>query len=243
MGSGGYNFKDRVGEEHKTLQGYTVKIIEYFGAKNCTIQFDDGLIIKKVQYYNLKNGTIVNPYHKSLCNIGFLGVGLYKCTKNNIYYYSWKRMITRCFMYKNTSVCEEWCNFQNFAKWFEENYNPETMEGWQLDKDILVKNNRVYSPDTCCFVPQEINCLFVRHFSTRGSLPIGVRKSGNKFCAVFKIKNISNYLGTFDTKEEAFQAYKTAKEKNIKEIADEWRNKINLKVYKAMYNYQVEITD
>ena len=48
------------------------------------------------------------------------------------------------------------------------------MEGWQLDKDILIKGNKIYSPDTCCFVPSEINNLFVGCNKSRGSLPIGV---------------------------------------------------------------------
>lgn len=129
--------------------------------------------------------------------------------------------------------------FQNFAKWFEENYN----EGFHLDKDILVKGNKVYSPQTCCFVPQEINKLFTKSTKLRGNLPIGVSKLGSRFVAQVNINGKRIHLGCFTTPEEAFQAYKTAKEKQIKEVADKWKDLIDLKVYQAMYNYKVEIND
>ena len=109
-------------------------------------------------------------------------------------------------------------------------------------KDILIKWNKVYSPDTCCFVPVEINSLFTRTNSKRGKYPIGVcmNKSNGRFLATLKSKKFSK---SYNTPEEAFQAYKEVKENYIKEVADEWKDKINPKVYEAMYNYQVEITD
>lgn len=70
----------------------------------------------------------------------------------------WYGMFTRCYnpnyhavepTYKDACVCEEWWTASNFKKWFDENY----VEGYQLDKDILVKGNKVYGPNTCCFVP------------------------------------------------------------------------------------------
>ena len=142
--------------------------------------------------------------------------------------------------YKNTIVCEEWHNFQNFAEWMENNYNPETMKGWQLDKDILIKGNKIYSPETCSFVPKEINTLILKSYKKRGELPIGVRAlpSGR-----YQARTANKVYGTFDTPEEAIQAYKTAKEKHIKEVADKWRGKITDQVYQAMYNYKVEIID
>jgi len=139
-------------------------------------------------------------------------------------------------------VCEEWRNFQNFAKWFEKNYKNEIMEKWQLDKDILVKRNKVYSPETCAFVPREINCLFTKTTKVRGNLPIGVTKEYNKFRAQ-SCSNKKRYLGTFTTPEEAFQSYKKSKEIYIKEIADKWKGLISEQVYEAMYNYKVEIND
>ena len=112
-----------------------------------------------------------------------------------------------------------------------------------MDKDILIKGNKIYSPETCCFIPQEINTIFGNREKSRGKYPIGVRLSGKKYHArLFKNKKYY-HLGTFDTPEEAFQAYKVAKEVYIKEVADKWRKKIIDKVYQAMINFQINITD
>lgn len=118
------------------------------------------------------------------------------------------------------------------------------MDGWQLDKDVLIKGNKAYSPDACCFVSSEINNLFIKSDSKRGEYPIGVTKvKGGKYRAQIVKNNKVVYLGTFKTIEEAFQVYKTAKEQYIKEIADKYKNLIDKKVYQALINYKVEITD
>ena len=157
-------------------------------------------------------------------------------------------MLERCYSekyqekyptYKNCTLDEKWYNFQIFAKWFENNY----ILGHQLDKDILIKGNKIYSPETCCFVPQEINKLFTKSEKARGSLPIGVRKCNKRYKAIVKLNGKQRHLGTFDTPEEAFNAYKIAKELHIKEVADRWKGQISDRTYYAMYNYQVEITD
>ena len=114
-----------------------------------------------------------------------------------------------------------------------------------LDKDILIKGNKIYSPNTCIFVPQSINTLFIKSDKSRGNLPIGVyyKKQNKKYIAQCKINNEKKYLGSFDTSEEAFQAYKQFKEHYIKQIADEYIELIPQELYDAMYNYEVEYED
>jgi len=239
---------ERVGETYNTYQNYVVTIIEYFTNSNCTVKFNDkrGTILYSIQMAQIKKGNIKNPYHPSVCGIGYRGIGKYKVRGNNSilhYYKSWVELLKRCYnlkklerrpRYKTCSVDKRWHNFQNFAAWFEKNY----VEGFHLDKDILVKGNKIYSPETCCFVPQEVNTLFTKSNSIRGDYPIGVQynKDYKKYCASIDKKY-------YNTPEEAFQAYKTAKEAYIKEVADKWRGQITEEVYQAMYNYQVEITD
>ena len=133
----------------------------------------------------------------------------------------------------------EWHNFQVFAKWFDENYK----EGFVLDKDILLKGNKIYSPDTCVFVPREINGIFTLRQNKRGDYPIGVLKNGNKFQANIVRYNKREYLGTFNTPEEAFQVYKVAKEDYIRHVANKWKNQITEECYQALLNYKIEITD
>jgi hypothetical protein len=141
--------------------------------------------------------------------------------------------------YSDCTICDEWLTFSVFLEWFNKQIY---FDSWQLDKDILAKGNKIYSPETCAFVPQEINSLF-SYKTKESSLPVGVTVSKKRFASAIHKQGKRYYLGNFKTPEEAFQAYKVAKEAWIKEVADKWRGKIDPKVYKAMYEYQVEITD
>lgn len=246
-----FNFKNRAGEKQVTSQGYEVEIIEYFSTNNCTIIFNDrkNTMLKNVRYAQIKKGTIKNPYHPTVHNIGFMGIGKYTCSVEGIEtksYRKWIYMFQRCYneksqkkrlTYKYYSIDEKWHNFQNFAEWYEENWKPH-MEGWHLDKDILVKGNKVYSPETCCFVPQEINPIF-----SIKPKPLNKTPYYHKFQVQMNKYGKKTYIGLYDTELEALQAYKEAKEDYIKEVADKWKPYIDLKVYEAMYNWVIEIMD
>jgi len=168
--------KKRTGEKHLTNEGYWVIITEYITAKDCTIQFEDGVVLYNKYYLDIKKGLIRNPNRISMCGKGYVGEGKYKAIRKVKSYSTWANMLQRCYSktyhakkptYIECYVTEEWLNFQNFAEWFEKNYNPEIMERWSLDKDILVKGNKVYSPETCCFVPYEINNKFTSRCTTK----------------------------------------------------------------------------
>lgn len=170
--------------------------------------------------------------------------------KNNVVqpYKQWSGMIHRCYdgkevNYVDCSVCDEWLTYSNFLEWHNNNY----VEGWELDKDLLHKGNRVYSPETCCFVPQEINSALTKTNAKRGEFPIGVTIAKNnrykKYRAQINICGHRINLGCFYTIEEAYLTYKKAKEERLKQLADKWKDKLDAKVYQALYNYQVEITD
>lgn len=163
---------------------------------------------------------------------------------------TWQSMLSRCYSesyrrkftsYIGCTVCNEWLTFSNFKKWFEEHY----VDGWELDKDILVKGNKVYSPETCCFVPQEINRLLTKAKKRRGKYPIGVSKHYNSFVAYCQqgLGQRRERLGKFSTPEEAFVSYKKAKENIIKSIAEKYKGRIEEKVYNSLMDYKVEITD
>lgn len=160
----------------------------------------------------------------------------------------WNSMLYRCHYtdsypaYRECSVCEEWQYYDNFKKWFDENYH-EYKEGYHLDKDILVKGNKVYSPATCCFVPREINNFFIKR--DKGNLPIGVVSDNSKFKSLISKNGKRIYLGTYNTPQDAFNAYKTAKEQYAKELGDKYfkEGKITQRVYDALMKYEVEITD
>lgn len=235
--------KDRTGEKHLTIKGCEITIIEYTRYSNCTIQFEDGTIVKNTDYGSVKKGYIRNPSVPSVCGVGYIGKGIYNPTDNKEAYSCWLGMIRRCYdeksqekvpTYKGCTVDGRWHNFQNFAQWFEDNYVNE----WQLDKDILVKGNKTYSSETCCFVPQEINALFTKRI---GKLPSGVIKRGNSFVTKITIARKSIYVGSFSTLKEASQAYKIAKENHIKEVADKWKHLLKDYTYKILMLYEVDI--
>lgn len=240
--------KSRVGEIHVDNRECVFEIIFYENASNCTIKYNDGTILKNKSYQQIEAGSVLNPNNPSFFNRGYIGEGSYNSKKHRNSYNIWRKMFDRCYSsrihkitssYKDCEVVEEWYNFQNFAKWFEENY----IEGYHLDKDILVKGNKIYSPKTCCFVPNEINALIKTSKPNKDLLPKAIRKHGNKYQSRVSIKGVKKNLGLFSTPEEAFQKYKEAKENYIKQIANEWKDKIPKKVYEALYNHKVEITD
>lgn len=168
-------------------------------------------------------------------------------------YFLWHSILSRCYndkqrwnnkSYQNATVCKEWHKFSNFKRWFE---SPKSgyREGYQIDKDILIKGNKVYSPETCCFVPIEINSMLAIN-KRSNKLPRGVRKANSKYMVRISTSGSkSTYIGVYDTPEEAFNVYKQAKEAHIQEVATKYFNegKITEKVYNALMKYEVEITD
>lgn len=182
--------------------------------------------------------------------IGYNDLNHIKGECDGIAYRTWSAMLNRCYgktyserkpTYKDCSVCDEWLYFSNFKKWFDENY----IDGYQLDKDILVRNNKLYSPETCRFVPNKINTLLLSCNSKRGKYPIGVTRYQGKYRARLHINGKDVTIGLYNTISEAFDAYKNRKEKYIKEIANEYYSKgeITKDIYDSLMNYEVCITD
>ena len=147
--------------------------------------------------------------------------------------------------YEGCKVGDKFKSYEYFYEWCHSQIG-FGVDGWHLDKDLLVKGNKVYSEDTCVFIPTEINSLLVKRENMRGKYLIGVSwcKTNKAFKAqVNKNKGMQEYLGSFNTELEAFNAYKQAKESFIKEQANKWKSQIDIRAYNALMNYRVEITD
>lgn len=251
----GNKIKDRTGEVSRNFQGLEMKIVSYRGARDLTIEFEDGTIVKKAAYKEFSNGAIKNVNVPFVYGVGYMGEGEYTArinTKMSKCYQTWCAMLQRCYCpithakhptYSDCVLVDEWHNFQNFAKWFYKNYKPDTMHLWHLDKDIICGGCKIYSPDNCVFVPNEINVLFSGNNKSKKVLPIGVSAKDNKYQATLSTYNTQNYLGFYNTPEEAFVAFKTAKEKYMKEVGDKWKDLLDPRVYEALINYTVNITD
>lgn len=116
--------------------------------------------------------------------------------------------------YKDCTIEPSWLKFSNFKKWMEQ-------QDWQnkdLDKDLLIPNNKHYGPDTCLFVPRSINGLLVKSKKTKTF--IGVYKHNNKFKARCSVENRSIYIGTYPTREEAAHAYNVFKSNHLRSVAE-----------------------
>ena len=243
---------NRVGTTFVTNEGCTVKVIAYNGVKDVTIEFIGYDYVRQgVSWNALQRGVVRNPMLRKEYGVGYFGEGPYKTATKA--HNAWHNMMRRCYCqetrdkfptYEQCIVCDEWHNFQNFAKWYEENYYEIDGQTMCLDKDILIKNNKVYSPETCVIVPQHINKLFTKRQRFRSECCIGVtlEKSG-KYKAEHSTNGQHNYLGTYDTLQQAFYAYKVFKENEIKRIADLYKQYLPQQLYDAMYNYEVEIND
>ena len=255
---------NRVGEVGYNNFGSKMVIVKYRKNSDIDIYFPEYDWTFKNTYYSVfKNGKIRCPYERTVYDIGYLGEGKYKVKENgktSRVYNTWRGILTRCysdkyqekhFTYEDCNASEKFHNFQNFGDWDSENFYQIEGEKMCLDKDILVKHNKIYSPETCIYVPQRINTLFTKSDKSRGDYPIGIsyEKTNSKFkvqCHLINPetgKSKLKHLGYYETQEKAFEVYKYYKEKNIKQVADYYKNKIPTKLYDAMYKYEVEITD
>jgi len=168
-------------------------------------------------------------------------------------YKLWKSMLKRCFSekfkqkcptYKDVTCSKEWLSMTKFIEDVSQ-MRGYGLEGWDLDKDILQKGNKLYSKSTCCFVPHEVNSLLIKSDKARGEYPVGVyfHKPSGKFVAQLTINGRLKHLGLFANPEEAFFAYKAAKEAQIKVVAEKWKHLLDDRVYQALINYTVDIDD
>lgn len=237
-----------LGKIYKTNNCGECFIIDYQKGGKLKVMFYDGTIVK-CSLKQLQLGNVRNQNAKTVRGIGYFGYGKYSYSKNRELTCTWRCLIGRvgCIdNYEDVTLCEEWLCFQNFAEWYVNQKGYDL--GWQIDKDIIVKGNRHYSPETCALVPQNINNLFTKSDNNRGDCPLGVSKVVLKCGLVKYITDVHDLNGTrfkfrSDTVEEAFMLYKTHKEARIKHIAEQYKDQIDDRVYNAMMNWVVEITD
>ena len=231
---------NRIGEERMMNCGMKAKIIEYKNYKNIDIRFEDGHIRKHVRYGDFIKGNVKNLYLPEVFGVGYVGDAktVDENNKNLMSYNCWHNMLMRCYSetyqrnkptYKKCEVCDEWLCYSNFKKWYDDNIY-EINEELNLDKDILISNNYIYSPKTCIFVPKYINSLF-KGCNKKSSLPSGIGFKNNKYEARIKIKGKLKYLGVYKTIEEANEVYRNAKLELIKNTAEEYKDKIPIKLY------------
>lgn len=146
------------------------------------------------------------------------------------FYSRWKGIIKRCYgkprrlpnAYEGCTVHEEWLVFSRFKSWME----VMPWEGNHLDKDILSPHKKIYCPDTSVFVPRHINTLMSVYQPAPSGLPMGVvrLRGGERYMAMIRAQGgEKQYLGTFDTAEEAHKAWADAKSRYMLSVAKDYR--------------------
>lgn len=264
---------DRIDEINVSNEGCVIKIVEYNNYDDIIVEFQDEHKYRvHTRYGSFKNGQCKNPFYPSVYGHGYLGIDKNSNAPNvnelkdgksitTWEYKKWHSMLQRCFdnkfkekhpAYKDVTCCDRWLCFANFLEDLEilkQEYNWNKGEKLQLDKDILHKGNKVYSLENCILVSDWINKLFTKCDASRGDYPIGVsyRKDAKKYEAYCNINGKHTGLGYHNTVEEAFNAYKIAKEQGIKRIANDSVSKgfmtKDSRLYKAMISYQIQIDD
>ena len=170
-------------------------------------------------------------------------------------YATWRGVIGRCYhrtenrkiayaRYNGCSVSEFFKHYSNFYEW-SNNQVGFGLDGFDLDKDLLIKGNRQYHEDVCVFIPSEINTAIQAKRRDRGDLPIGVsyHKQTGRFVSRMRRANKDIHIGIYSTPNEAFINYKKEKESYLKVLAEKWKADIDDRAYKALINYKVDETD
>jgi len=166
-------------------------------------------------------------------------------------YELWVGVLNRCFSekyretyptYKGVTVCDEWLSFANFLEWInkEVDYKGKPV-GFHLDKDLIIRGNKIYCPEACSFVPKDVNTLLIDCTAARGEWPVGVhfKSALGRFVAQLSYNGKPKHLGCYDTPEDAFLAYKTAKEAQIKLVALQHKASLKPAVYESLMNWEI----
>ena len=254
------NYKDCIGKVCKSKLSGDFKIVKYNDNRNVEIQFLKTGYETVTRLGNIKNGKVKDRYLPSVYGVGILGTK-YPSKVNGVLtkeYELWKNMLERCYSdtyqkkqptYEGCEVSDNFKSYEYFYEWCHSQIgfgNDGNGSPFQLDKDLLVKGNKVYSEDSCIFIPSEINLVLTKRTASRGEHLIGVSwcNTSKAFKAtVSRNKGKRGYLGYFNTELEAFNAYKQAKESFVKEQAEKWKGKIDERAYEALMNYEVNIDD
>ena len=193
------------------------------------------------------------------------GIGTKGCTYPTTFngkmlkeYDIWKAMLLRCAntycikypTYKEVSCSENFKSYTFFYEWCNKQIGFKNLDEkgkyWQLDKDLLLKGNKLYGEDTCVFLPHKINTLITKSDARRGEYPVGVSwdiKHLNFKASCQSGDGVLKHLGSYKTPEQAFLAYKTFKESYIKQVAEQYKDVIDPRAYKALLEYEVNIED
>lgn len=242
-----------IGSEFCSNKFGMFKIVDYCGNNKFLIEFDvTGY--RSVEYRsNILKGNVKDYLQPTVYGFGVSGKKYDKTDNIGKFlkqYDLWQGMIRRCYSnnkpksYENCTVSDYFKYYCNFYDWCNEQVGFK-VQGFEIDKDLLMKGNKEYHENLCVFIPNEINTFLTNRRNHRGIYPIGVKKKSKNesYQSSISKKGRIYHLGYFNTPEEAFYAYKKAKEDYAKELAYKWKDQIDPRAFEALMNYEVDIND
>lgn len=231
---------DHTGETRKNTYGYLMTIEKYISDIDLWVKFRDGYKVH-TNYQRFKQGMVRNPNNRTICGVGYMGEGQYNSKDDEKIYNIWVCMIRRCYdkidqkkhpSYNGVKVSKEFLCFQNFAEWYYQNHWQYENEKMHIDKDLLQweKDNKdkIYSPDTVVIIPETLNKII------ECKSHINVEHYYRKYRVQFRGKKYS-----FDSEQEAIEAYRKMKEKYINELGEMLKDKLPERVYNGIVNWRM----
>jgi hypothetical protein len=234
---------DYIGKTFKNSLGLEYEVVTIDSYYSVTVRFNTTGYTTKARLDHVKRGAVRDRYNRETFGVGYLGDitdgDRYKALKSK-----WSGMMTRCYdenyhikkpTYIGCNVSDYFQNFSNFYQWAKSQIGFD-QDGWELDKDILVRNNKTYSEDTCCFIPREINLAIVNSTSESG---LRLCKRSGKYQVRVNKFGISHSFGYHESKDKALGIYSNEKRKYLREIAEKWKEDIDPRVYQSLLNWKL----
>lgn len=244
-----------VGDVFTSNAGFSCTVMEYISGTKRTggikIKFDLSGYEMYTSSTELKSGEFKDPTTPTVCGVGFIGSGAYPCSYNHKKlreYVLWHNMIKRCYernhsSYEEVTVCEEWYNYQNFARWcnkqVEFRLNDEQGLFFDLDKDLLRINCKTYSPETCCFLPKILNTNLTGK-NCCSELPCGVYLRRGDFVTHQKQECGRIKVVKHESAKAASASYKRLKTNKLEQLANKFRDYICEQAYIALINFRID---
>lgn len=235
----------KCGELYKANNGEYFEILEFLDNRRIKVVFVKTGYVTTSTKQQIMNGQVKDKYLPSVYGIGIVGDGkISVMRKHTQAYQCWKNMLARCYSdklknklptYADCVVSDEFLNFEIFEEWCK-NQIGFGGQDYALDKDLLSRNGKIYSRETCLFVPKEINSFMTENKVNSGVFPVGVsfHKRVKKFSSNISLNNKVTHLGYFDSIECARKAYVDAKNQQAKVLAERYKDKIDIKAYEAL---------
>lgn len=230
----------KVGDVFTANNGEQYEVIEYMDSTNVTVRFFKTGYINTTATVNIRKGSVGDPLLPRLHG-NFIGIGPHNEGNSPTVNYRWKGIHERSgYSGGIITVCDEWLNYQNFYAWSEKQIGHNSKE-YEIDKDLLVPGNTLYSPETSCYLPGKINSLKFNRTTKENGYPMGVSdcKLTGKYRVRWRDANGVAWEERVLTLDYAIEMIAETKRKTILLVAEEYKSRIDPRAYQALVHWNI----